>query len=100
PSPVRCPLSLHDALPICPRPARIPFEGRYVRLEPLDAVRHGDGLYAVSSVADADQRFRWLGDYPPESRKAFQPWLDKAAAGDDPDRKSTRLNSSHVKISY
>jgi len=55
-----------------------------VRLEPLDAVRHGDGLYAVSSVADADQRFRWLGDYPPESRKAFQPWLDKAAAGDDP----------------
>jgi RimJ/RimL family protein N-acetyltransferase len=68
----------------CPRPERKVLEGRYVRLEPLDPARHGDGLYEASSVADAADRFRWLPDYPPESREAFQPWLDKAASSEDP----------------
>jgi RimJ/RimL family protein N-acetyltransferase len=67
-----------------PRPERVVLEGRYVRLEPLSAQKHGDGLYQASSVADAAERFRWLFDYPPESRAAFQPWLEKAAASDDP----------------
>jgi RimJ/RimL family protein N-acetyltransferase len=67
-----------------PRPAREPLEGRYIRLEPLSAAMHGDGLYEASSVADAGDRFRWLPDYPPESRAAFQPWLDKAEASEDP----------------
>ncbi|MBX3566845.1 MAG: GNAT family N-acetyltransferase [Rhizobiaceae bacterium] len=67
-----------------PRPARVPLEGRYVRLEPLDAARHGDGLYAASSVSDISGRFRWLPETPAESRAAFQPWLDRAAASEDP----------------
>jgi RimJ/RimL family protein N-acetyltransferase len=66
-----------------PRPAREPIEGRYVRLEPLSAARHGDGLYEASSVPDAGDRFRYLPDYPPESRAAFQPWLVKAEANED-----------------
>lgn len=67
-----------------PRPERIVLEGRTVRLEPLEAARHGDELYAASSVADADQRFAWLPEYPPADRAAFQPWLDKAETSDDP----------------
>lgn len=67
-----------------PRPERQPMEGRYVRLEPLDARRHGEGLFEASSTPDRDDRFRWLYDHAPESRTAFQPWLDKAAASDDP----------------
>ncbi|MDW6024472.1 GNAT family protein [Mesorhizobium sp. BAC0120] len=67
-----------------PRPERIVLEGRYVRLEPLSAAEHGDGLYEASTVADAAERFRWLPDFPPESRAAFQPWLDKAEASGDP----------------
>jgi len=67
-----------------PRPARIPLEGRYVRLEPLSADKHGDGLYEAATVADAGQRFRYLGEYPPQSRTAFQPWLDRAEASEDP----------------
>jgi RimJ/RimL family protein N-acetyltransferase len=67
-----------------PRPERVVLEGRYVRLEPLEVARHGDGLYEASSVPDAADRFRWLFDYPPESRAAFQPWLEKAAASEDP----------------
>jgi RimJ/RimL family protein N-acetyltransferase len=67
-----------------PRPERECMEGRYVRLEPLSAARHGDGLFEASSVPDADRRFRYLPETPPESRAEFQPWLDKAEASEDP----------------
>ena len=66
------------------RPARTPMEGRYVRLEPLDAARHGEGLYAAAATPDAADRFRWLPEQPPQDRRSFQPWLDRAAASDDP----------------
>ena len=42
----------------CERPARKAMEGRFVRLEPLSAARHGDGLFAASSVPDADGALR------------------------------------------
>jgi RimJ/RimL family protein N-acetyltransferase len=67
-----------------PRPERKVLEGRTVRLEPLNAEKHGDGLFEASSVADVDSRFAWLFDYPPQTRAAFQPWLDKAEASEDP----------------
>ncbi|WP_048647458.1 GNAT family N-acetyltransferase [Nitratireductor soli] len=67
-----------------PRPARQTFEGRTVRLEPLDPEKHGDDLFAASTVADIDTRFRWLYDHPPLDRAAFQPWLESAAASTDP----------------
>ncbi len=66
------------------RPQRVVLEGRYARLEPLDAKRHGDGLYVAATAGDADARFRWLPEVAPESREAFQPWLDKAEASPDP----------------
>jgi RimJ/RimL family protein N-acetyltransferase len=68
----------------CERPSIGVLEGRLVRLERLDPARHGDGLYEASTTADAQERFRWLGEYPPESRAAFEPWLEKAAASMDP----------------
>ena len=65
------------------RPARTPMEGRHVRLEPLDPQRHGEGLYAASATADADDRFRWLFETPPESKAALLAWLEKAAVNPD-----------------
>ncbi len=79
------------------QPQRNVMDGRFVRLEPLNAARHGDGLFEASSVADALDRFRWLGEYPPKTRAEFQPWLDKAEASADPiyftvvDKKSGRI---------
>ncbi|MGH6762440.1 MAG: GNAT family N-acetyltransferase [Phyllobacterium sp.] len=67
-----------------PLPSRVKMEGQYVRLEPIDAVWHGDGLYAASTVPDAAERFRWLPEYPPESHQAFEPWLRRAESGVDP----------------
>jgi RimJ/RimL family protein N-acetyltransferase len=67
-----------------PLPAREPIEGRYVRLEPLDAAKHGDGLYEASSVADAGERFKFLFENPAEDREAFGAWLEKVEASKDP----------------
>jgi RimJ/RimL family protein N-acetyltransferase len=66
------------------RPERKVLEGRYVRLEPLNPAKHGDGLFAASSVPDSTVRFAYLPEYPPDSRASFQPWLDKAEASEDP----------------
>jgi RimJ/RimL family protein N-acetyltransferase len=68
----------------CPAPEIEAMDGRFVRLERLSAARHGDGLYACSTMPDADARFRWLPEYPPENSEAFQAWLDKAEASTDP----------------
>jgi RimJ/RimL family protein N-acetyltransferase len=66
-----------------PRPERFVLEGRYVRLEPL-AAQHGDGLYEAATVADAGQRFRWLFENAPDDRAAFDTWLEKSSASQDP----------------
>ena len=67
-----------------PRPERISMDGRYTRLEPLDAGRHGSDLFASSRAPGAEERFRFLFDEPPRDRAAFDPWLAKAAASADP----------------
>lgn len=67
-----------------PRPQRLALDGRYVRLEPLSAERHGDGLYEAATVGNSDDRFRWLGEVTPSSRTEFQPWLEKVEASEDP----------------
>ncbi len=67
-----------------PRPERKVLEGRYVRLEPLSADKHGDGLFTVADASDADDRFRWLFESRPESRAVFQTWLEKVEASQDP----------------
>lgn len=65
-----------------PRPERKVLDGRYVRLEPLSAAKHGDGLYAAAR--EEAERFRWLFETTPESRDAFRPWLEKVEASEDP----------------
>jgi RimJ/RimL family protein N-acetyltransferase/GNAT superfamily N-acetyltransferase len=65
-----------------PRPERRVHDGRTIRLEPLDAARHGDALFEAGPTSDA--LLRWLPERPYPDRAAFQPWLDKAAASEDP----------------
>lgn len=67
-----------------PRPERRVLDGRYCRLEPLDPTRHGDQLLAASTPADAAGRFLYLGEDPPASRTAFEPWLQEKTASADP----------------
>lgn len=67
-----------------PRPERVALDGRYVRLEPLDAAKHGERLFEMATAENAEGRFRWLFDTKPGTRADFQPWLDKSAASEDP----------------
>lgn len=64
------------------RPRREPMEGRFVRLEPIDAARHGDALFAAT--AGEPDRFRYLREPPPKDRASLQPWLDEAETSADP----------------
>jgi RimJ/RimL family protein N-acetyltransferase len=67
-----------------PRPDAPALEGRWCRLERLDRARHGDDLYAASTAPGADDRFRYLFEAPPADRAAFDAWVTRAAAGEDP----------------
>lgn len=79
------------------RPERIVLEGHYVLLEPLEAARHGDGLFAAATEGDGPERFRWLPETAPETSAGFQSWLERAEASGDPlfftviDRASGRI---------
>ena len=66
-----------------PRPQRVVLEGRYCRLEPLDAARHAATLFAASSGPGAEERFRYLAEPAPDEA-AFAAWIDRAARSDDP----------------
>lgn len=65
-------------------PARAVMEGRYTRLEPLDASRHSDGLFAAAVADGAETRFRYLFDDPPKSIEEQVIWTEKAALSHDP----------------
>jgi RimJ/RimL family protein N-acetyltransferase len=69
-----------------PRPDRTTLAGRHVRIEPLQAARHLDGLFAEAAVADtaAARRFAWLPEVPPASCADLKLWMDKAEASFDP----------------
>ena len=66
------------------RPERITLEGYYTRIEPLDAARHGDDLFASAQAPGAEDRFRYLFEDAPADYAAFSPWLEKAASSSDP----------------
>lgn len=65
-------------------PDRRVIEGRYVRLEPLDTAQHGSDLFRASSVTDADDRFFWLPEYPPQDKPEFIDWMRRVEASADP----------------
>ncbi len=66
------------------RPERVVLDGRTCRLEPIDAKRHRDELYAASTPPDAARRFRYLFEEPPPSLADMDAWLAKAEASTDP----------------
>src|SRR5690606_41428409 len=89
------PLSLHDALPICRAP-----EGHVVAED--DVIEIDARQASIRVAGDADMGATAIGfteQRPFNHEHSIHPdvvlsWID------DADRKSTRLNSSHVKISY
>jgi RimJ/RimL family protein N-acetyltransferase len=60
------------------------LEGRYVRLERLDAGRHAEELFSASDTAESERKFRWLYETPPVDRDSFRAWVERVAASEAP----------------
>lgn len=65
-------------------PQRETIHGRYVDLEPLDAQRHSNSLFAAASATGSDTRFQYLPQTPQTEREDFDEWMSTAAASLDP----------------
>src|SRR5690606_40268228 len=94
-----CALSLHDALPICRRQrVRAARRGRLRRQGRRRAVPRAHRPPRRRRLALGVRLLLRLA--PPRTLGVPRGLLRVAPAGGLGDRKSTRLNSSHVKISY
>lgn len=63
-------------------PDRVPLDGKLVRLEPVDPVRHAESLFAAARGADAIWTHLAYGPF--ESQASFTRWLEERAASQDP----------------
>lgn len=63
-------------------PERIVLEGRYVRLEPLEA-RHASDLLAASVGEGVPERYRWLFEYAPTTLAEAEDFVVRMNAGPD-----------------
>src|SRR5215831_16388140 len=66
------------------RPERITIEGAYVRLAPLDPVRHAQALWEGMGGAENESLWRYMGDGPFPDREAFDAHLERKAVLEDP----------------
>src|SRR5690606_41648375 len=91
-------LSLHDALPILlGEAAAYPHgSGKPQKVVPGEVVLMDCGCNVHGYQSDVSRSFVFGGEPSAEQRKVW----DEVHRGQQVDRKSTRLNSSHVKISY
>jgi len=67
-----------------PLPPRTPLEGRFCRLEPLDAEAHADGLFAAYAVAPDGRNWTYLSFEPFDRLAGYRAWAERYAATTDP----------------
>jgi RimJ/RimL family protein N-acetyltransferase len=67
-----------------PRPSREPIEGRFCRLEPLDAEAHAAGLFEAYALDEQGLGWTYLPYGPFADLGAFASWVADAAESDDP----------------
>ncbi|KAB2920122.1 MAG: GNAT family N-acetyltransferase [Hyphomicrobiaceae bacterium] len=70
----------------CPRPAppRTPMQGRFCRLELLDAARHARELFDANRLDREGRNWTYLPVGPFHTFDAYCAWLKDFASGDDP----------------
>lgn len=79
--PIGQPLPQWKAPPVPPRET---LNGRYCRIEPLDAARHAADLYVANALDASGAGWTYLTAGPFADFIAYQAWVEKAAAGNDP----------------
>lgn len=76
------PVSGHDAR----APRRRPLDGRFVRLEPVDAARHAEPLWRAANDGseEADRVWSYLPFGPFDGPAEMRSWAELCARSDDP----------------
>lgn len=67
-----------------PLPPRTPMCGRWCRVEPLDAARHGAELFEAVSLDREGRNWTYLAYGPFATREDYLAWMRGACAGEDP----------------
>lgn len=67
-----------------PAPPRTPMEGRYCRLEPLDAAQHAAELYAANAEAADERTWTYLSFNPFATYAEYAAWVAEASEMEDP----------------
>ena len=67
-----------------PHPSRAPMEGRFCRLEPLDAAAHAAGLHRAYALDEQGLGWTYLPYGPFPDLGAYEAWVSEAASSDDP----------------
>ncbi|WP_299571125.1 GNAT family protein [uncultured Williamsia sp.] len=67
-----------------PRPSNAVLRGTHCTLEPLDADRHADDLFAAYAAAPDGRDWTYLPLGPFATIEEFRAWAEPAAAGQDP----------------
>ncbi|NWK47246.1 GNAT family N-acetyltransferase [Ralstonia pickettii] len=79
--PIGAPMSGWTARPL---PPHTPLAGRYCRLEPLDAARHADALFAAFNEAQDDRAWTYMVEGPFTDIAAHRAYIERIAAKRDP----------------
>jgi RimJ/RimL family protein N-acetyltransferase len=66
------------------RPSAVLLEGRYCRLERLDAARHAAALHAANAAARDDRSWTYMTFGPFADAAAHERWVRESAAKTDP----------------
>lgn len=74
---------VQDWRPVLP-PPRSPIEGRFCRLEPIDADRHGHDLFKALHEDETNGNWTYLPYGPFAAETAFIDWMTTTCLGDDP----------------
>jgi RimJ/RimL family protein N-acetyltransferase len=67
-----------------PRPPRAALEGRFVRIEMLDAERHASDLFAANAEDREGRIWTYLPYGPYDDEKVYRDWVAAMAKSEDP----------------
>jgi RimJ/RimL family protein N-acetyltransferase len=67
-----------------PPPPRTAIYGRFCRVEPIDAARHGPALFAANRHDPEGLNWTYLVQEPFADYPSYRAWLERVAAGEDP----------------
>lgn len=74
---------LQDWTPALP-PPRVPIEGRFCWLEPLDPDRHAEALFAANATDEIGSSWTYLAYGPFQTLASYREWMSATCLGDDP----------------